>query len=150
MYLAPFQPASSGRGWAIDFIWLELPWHYIAMTRNNLCKYYFSFLSLRLTQDSNLRVWELIKAQVWTYGSFPYCKRHIFFVNNTNSNKNPNEYNRKERDNRIKSEVIYIFSSLLHESRDLSQTVNKSTAVISQRGLNRWRKYWIFKSPLKA
>ena len=104
MYLAPFQPASSGRGWAIDFIWLELPWHYIAMTRNNLCKYYFSFLSLRLTQDSNLRVWELIKAQVWTYGSFPYCKRHIFFVNNTNSNKNPNEYNWKERDNRVESE----------------------------------------------
>ena len=32
----PFQLASSSRGWVIDFIWLELPWQYIAMTRNNL------------------------------------------------------------------------------------------------------------------
>ena len=31
----PSQPASSGRGWVIDFIWLGLPWQYIAMTRNN-------------------------------------------------------------------------------------------------------------------
>ena len=30
----PTQPASSGRGCVIDFIWLELPWQYIAMTRN--------------------------------------------------------------------------------------------------------------------
>ena len=33
----PSQPVSSGRGWVIDFIWLELAWQYIAMTRNNLC-----------------------------------------------------------------------------------------------------------------
>ena len=32
----PSQPASSGRGWVIDFIWLELAWQYIAMTRINL------------------------------------------------------------------------------------------------------------------
>ena len=32
----PSQPASSGRGWVIGFIWLELPWQYIEMTRNNL------------------------------------------------------------------------------------------------------------------
>ena len=32
----PSQPASSGRGWVIDFIWLEMPWQYIAMTRINL------------------------------------------------------------------------------------------------------------------
>ena len=32
----PSQPASSRRGWVIDFIWFELPWQYIAMTRNNL------------------------------------------------------------------------------------------------------------------
>ena len=32
----PSQPASIGRVWVIDFIWLELPWQYIAMTRNNL------------------------------------------------------------------------------------------------------------------
>ena len=32
----PSQPGSSGRGWVIYFIWLELPWQYIAMTRNNL------------------------------------------------------------------------------------------------------------------
>ena len=32
----PSQPASSRRGWVIDFILLELPWQYIAMTRNNL------------------------------------------------------------------------------------------------------------------
>ena len=32
----PSQPASSGRGWVIDFIWLELPRQYKAMTRNNL------------------------------------------------------------------------------------------------------------------
>ena len=32
----PSQPGSSGRGWVIDFIWLELPWQYLAMTRNNL------------------------------------------------------------------------------------------------------------------
>ena len=32
----PSQPAGSGRGWVIDFIWLELPWQYIAMTRDNL------------------------------------------------------------------------------------------------------------------
>ena len=31
----PSQPASSRRGWVIDFIWLELLWQYIAMTRNN-------------------------------------------------------------------------------------------------------------------
>ena len=31
-----FQPASSGRGWVIDFLWFELLWQYIAMTRNNL------------------------------------------------------------------------------------------------------------------
>ena len=32
----PSQLASSGRGRVIDFIWLELPWQYIAMARNNL------------------------------------------------------------------------------------------------------------------
>ena len=32
----PSQVASSGRGWVIDFIWLELAWQYIVMTRNNL------------------------------------------------------------------------------------------------------------------
>ena len=32
----PSQPASSGRGWVIDFIWLEMPQQYIAMTRNKL------------------------------------------------------------------------------------------------------------------
>ena len=30
------QPAGSEGGWVIDFIWLELPWQYIALTRNNL------------------------------------------------------------------------------------------------------------------
>ena len=32
----PFQLASIGRGSVIDFIWLELPRQYMAMTRNNL------------------------------------------------------------------------------------------------------------------
>ena len=32
----PSQLASSRRCWVIDLIWLELPWQYIAMTRNNL------------------------------------------------------------------------------------------------------------------
>ena len=32
----PSQPVSNGRGWVIDFNWLELPWQYRAMTRNNL------------------------------------------------------------------------------------------------------------------
>ena len=32
----PSQPASSGRGWVIDWNWLELAWQYKAMTRNNL------------------------------------------------------------------------------------------------------------------
>ena len=32
----PSQPAGNAGGWVIDFIWLELAWKYIAMTRNNL------------------------------------------------------------------------------------------------------------------
>ena len=32
----PSQPACSGRGWVIGFIWLWLSWQYIAMARNNL------------------------------------------------------------------------------------------------------------------
>ena len=33
----PSQPASNLGVWVIDWNWLELAWHYIAMTRNNLC-----------------------------------------------------------------------------------------------------------------
>ena len=36
----PPQPTSSRRGWVIDFIWLELPQQYIAMTRNNLTHWF--------------------------------------------------------------------------------------------------------------
>jgi hypothetical protein len=32
----PSWPGSSGKCWVIGFIWLELPWQYIAMTRNTL------------------------------------------------------------------------------------------------------------------
>ena len=41
----PSQPASSGRGWVIDFFRLELPWQYIAMTRNNLSIILISLIS---------------------------------------------------------------------------------------------------------
>ena len=59
----PSQPASSGRGWVIDFIWLELSWQYIAMTRNNLS---IILISLGGTVCELLFFASNLKSKLWT------------------------------------------------------------------------------------
>ena len=50
----PPQQGSSRRGWVIAFIWLELPWQYIAMTRNNLG---IILISLICTTNFQMQSW---------------------------------------------------------------------------------------------
>ena len=57
----PSQPASNVGGWVIDIIWFEVPWEYIAMTRNNLS---IIWISLTITIDS-------IQDSIFSYGFKP-------------------------------------------------------------------------------
>ena len=63
----PSQPASSGRGWVIDVFWLELPWQYIAMTRNNISIFLypwypcsFDWFSWRWSKKRKKKFWQKI------------------------------------------------------------------------------------------
>ena len=67
----PLQLASSGRGWVIDFIWLELAWQYIAMTRNNL---YNILTSLALTFGMPKKVFSFKKSQICLLSQQKYNK----------------------------------------------------------------------------
>ena len=86
----PCQQGSSGRGWVIDFIWLELPWQYLAMTRNNLSIILISLIHIakhstlragyNTTFDQNLG-WEKLghdRAICWTQETW---LSSCFFIN---------------------------------------------------------------------
>jgi hypothetical protein len=48
------QPASNAGGWVSDFIWLELAWQYIAMTRNNLSIIWISLVPISISIQNQL------------------------------------------------------------------------------------------------
>jgi putative component of membrane protein insertase Oxa1/YidC/SpoIIIJ protein YidD len=66
----PTQPASYAGGWVIGFIWLELGWQYIAMTRINL-----SIIWISLPSPS--KFWKVFVA--WAY--LLYCYRRASTIN---------------------------------------------------------------------
>ena len=75
----PSQPASSRRGWVIDFIWLELPSPYIVMTRNNLSIILISSeLCSRKEEDpmQGAIVWFFWRYKTWIERKLPI--RHEF------------------------------------------------------------------------